>query len=377
MLFELLRKLAVSRLAVGLPPIAHGDVVRPERLADRVYADLTGATPVEIGEVAERFFVKERREGWAFTRDFGDVSPPFDLFFLESGRPSRVLSESGDMDPELVPGRWGVLFEVMGEASGWSAAELALVAESMGFDRARTQSVYAVNFITDEDGIDVIRPDGEGRLYHRLKDRVYLWAQTWFFPIDGGGRISRHPNLMLAPAYRGVRQEWLAVFSERMHLLCFPSLYALGRLNSGAARLEPAEDGAGRYRLADMAGGQGQGSVAAPPEDARKLREAFRAALTGCGGRGGDGALDAECVNRLVGKNPAGAEAFVAACCAGAAPDEGDLGLAAEVAMVYEEVFDDPVLRRRVIRRAEEIGSTQVVDLLRRADDDGVADNIH
>jgi hypothetical protein len=62
-LYELLSKSAVSRQAFGVPPVAHGDVVRLERLKDRVYARMDGAAPVRINEAAERFFAEESREG--------------------------------------------------------------------------------------------------------------------------------------------------------------------------------------------------------------------------------------------------------------------------------------------------------------------------
>lgn len=137
-LYTLLYKLTVSRLVIGGQPLTHSDLVSPARLKDRVLAKVGGATSVEIDEVAERFFGKETREGWAFTRDFGDVTPPFDLFFLEGGRPARVTSEMGDMDPELVPRRWGVLFEVVDEKNGWSSAEMDMLAKAMNFERART-----------------------------------------------------------------------------------------------------------------------------------------------------------------------------------------------------------------------------------------------
>lgn len=378
-LYGLLSKLAVSRLAFGAPPVTHGDMVRPERLKDRVYAGIDGARPVMIGEAAERFFTKESREGWAYTRDFGDVTPPFGLFFLEGGRPSRVVSETGDMDPELVPGRWGALFEVAGGESGWAGAELDMMAKSMNFERARTEAIYAVNFITDEEGLDIIRADGEGRLYHRLKDRVYLWAQTWFFPLDEQGRISRHPHLMLAPAYRGVRAEWMETFTKRLHLLCFPALYALGRLNAGVARLE-REDGTDRYCIKDL-GGEHLGPSADEESEGHtgQMYEGFRDALVECERLArGERGVDDECVNKLVEKDPAGAEAYVEFYCSGPASDEGQLGLAAAVALAYEKVFDDPVLRRRVLRRAKEMHAPRAVELLTRAeDDDGTTGSVN
>ena len=376
-LHELLRKLAVSRLAFGAPAVTHADMVKPARLKDRVYAAVDRAMPVRIDEVAERFFVKESREGWAYTRDFGDLTPPFNLFFLEGGRPAGVLSETGDMDPELVPRRWGVLFEVAGEGSGWAGAELDVMAKAMDFERARTSSIYAVNFIGDEEGMDFIRAEGEGGLYHRLKDRVYLWAQTWFFPLDEKGRISRHPHQMLSPAYRGVRGEWLDVFTKRLHLMCFPALYALGRLNAGAARWEQEGGGADGYRIVDVGGARQP--APRPASEAGLPHEGFLDALEACQRQGGGVIeLDVECLHRLVGSDPAGAEAYVEYCCSVAASDEGHLRLAAAVAKVYEEVFDDRVLRRQVRRRAGEVGTSDVIELLTEADgDDGTTGSVN
>lgn len=377
-LYTLLYKLAVSRLVIGGPPLTHSDLVSPARLKDRVLSKLGGATSVEIDEVAERFFGKETREGWAFTRDFGDVTPPFDLFFLEGGRPARVTSETGDMDPELVPSRWGVLFEVVDEKTGWSGAEMDMLAKAMDFERARTALIYAVNFISDEEGIEFIRADGEGRLYHRLKDRVYLWTQTWFFPLDDKGYISRHPHQILSPAYRGVRPEWLNVFTKRLHLMCFPALYALGRLNAGAARLERQAGKDDNYRLEDV-GGQKPHACPAPEPSTAIDHEKFREALEACERQaGGEIESDMECVKRVVGRDPIGAGAYVELCCSTGGPDWSHIRLAAAVAKGYEAVFNDPVLARRVYKRAKEVGVSDVVELLTPADaDDGTTGSVN
>jgi hypothetical protein len=379
-LYALLYKLAVSRLAIGAPALTHTDLVNPARLKDRVFAKAGGATPVRIDEVAERFFGKESREGWTFTRDFGDVTPPFDLFFLEGGRPARVTSETGNMDPELVPRSWGVLFEVVNEENGWSGAEMDALKKAMDFERSRTALIYAVNFIGDEEGINFIRADGEGRLYHRLKDRVYLWAQTWFFPLDEKGYISRHPHQLLAPAYRGVRREWLDVFTKRLHLMCFPALYALGRLNAGLARLERQESEADNYRLEDV-GGERQLALPRPAPEAGTApeHERFSDALEACGGLSGDEiGSDMECVKRLVGRDPSGAGAYVEFCCSDGTADLSRIRLAAAVAKGYEAVFNDPLLVRRVYKKAKEAGASGVVELLTAVEgEDGTTGSIN
>ena len=378
-LYALLYKVAVSRLAIGAPTLTHADLVTPSRLKDRVFAKAGVAIPVRIDDVAGRFFGRESREGWAYTRDFGDVTPPFDLFFFEGGRPGRVTSETGDMDPELVPRRWGVLFEVVNEENGWSGAELGMLKKAMSFERSRTALIYAVNFISDEEGMEFIRVDGEDRLYHRLKDRVYLWSQTWFFPLDEKGYISRHPHQLLAPAYRGVRTEWLDVFTKRLQLMCFPALYALGRLNAGAARLERQEGRADNYRLEDV-GGERQHTrqSPAPGPDAGLEHERFRNALEACKRQtAGEIEPDMECVKRLVEREPSGAEAYVEFCCSDDGPDLSHIRLAAAVAKNYETVFDDPVLIRQVYKRAEEVGAADVVELLKVADDDGTTGSIN
>ena len=377
-LYTLLYKLAVSRLVIGGPPLTHPDLVNPARLKERVFAKAGGATSVEIDEVAGRFFGKETREGWAFTRDFGDVTPPFDLFFLEGGRPARVTSETGDMDPELVPRRWGVLFEVVDEKNGWSSAEMDMLAKAMNFERAQTALIYAVNFISDEEGIEFIRADGEGRLYHRLKDRVYLWAQTWFFPLDEKGHIRRHPHQILSPAYRGVRPEWLDVFTKRLHLVCFPALYALGRLSAGAARLERQEGKADNYRLEDVGGEKHHARPALEPSTVPD-HEKFREALEACERQtGGEIESDMECVKRVVGRDPIGAEAYVELCCSTDGSDWSHIRLAAALAKGYEAVFNDSVLARRVYKRAKEVGASDVVELLTPADaDDGTTGSVN
>jgi hypothetical protein len=57
----------------------------------------------------------------------------------------------------------GSLFEVVVEGSGWAGAELEMMARSMNFERVRTGAIYAVNFITDEDGAQ----GGDGALHGR------------------------------------------------------------------------------------------------------------------------------------------------------------------------------------------------------------------
>lgn len=82
---------------------------------------------------------------------------------------------------------------------------------------------------------------------------------------------------------------------------------------------------------------------------------------------GGGHGTDADYFNRLVGRHPAGAEAFVESSCAGAV-----------VAAACGEVFDAPLLRRRVPRRAKEAAESQIVGLLTQAEDnDGTTGSIN
>ena len=364
-LYDLVNKLALSRLAVGNLSVNRADVVRPERLKDRVFANINNATPVMIHDVAERFSAQETQEGWNFTRDFGEVAPPSDLFFLEGGRPTRVVSETGDMDPELVPRRWGVLFEVVNENTGWDRAELDLLMGAMNFQRAQTALIYVVNFVSDEEGVDFIRPEGEERLYHRLKDSVYLWAQTWFFPLDRRKRIIRHPHYLYSPAYRNVRREVLNVLTERLNLMCIPALYALGRLSAGAASLERADGKNDRYRLADLGGTKRSSPpVSVSGTGAAENYKRFRDALEACERRVGGGkiGLDMVCVYDVIERDPDGAQAYVEFYCLAAGEDKRYMKLAAVVAKGYESVFHERTLNRRVYTRAREIGAMDVIE---------------
>jgi hypothetical protein len=85
---------------------------------------LGGAMVIDASEMSEYLYLNEGKGEWDLRKDFFNLAPPFETFFVECRAPQRILTESkGLVDwPSTLPRRWGVLFMAY-ETMTWSEAE--------------------------------------------------------------------------------------------------------------------------------------------------------------------------------------------------------------------------------------------------------------
>jgi len=94
--------------------IIAGDV-RPAVNQDVLTTDGTSAftsVPVIVADnVAEFYFAGTDQEVWDINKDFPNIAPPFESFWMEAARPSRIVSEEfGITGSDSIPRRWGAHF---------------------------------------------------------------------------------------------------------------------------------------------------------------------------------------------------------------------------------------------------------------------------
>src|SRR5207253_3172597 len=69
-----------------------------------------------VDDVAEHFYARTSQEYWDVARDFSDLRPLADAFWIETARPTSIPSEAlpqGQMGAERLPDRWGCLVSVL------------------------------------------------------------------------------------------------------------------------------------------------------------------------------------------------------------------------------------------------------------------------
>ncbi len=80
-------------------------------MVEQVRDHLRSAAVIVADNVAEYLYAGTDQEQWDVTRDFPNLAPPFPTFWIETRRPSRIVSrERGELPSELLPFRWGMLF---------------------------------------------------------------------------------------------------------------------------------------------------------------------------------------------------------------------------------------------------------------------------
>lgn len=202
-------------------PITRGGLLVNHRLIlERVQERLKTAEAILIDNVSEYFFATARQEEWFYEEHFPCVIPPYPVFFMEAHRPTRVASEKGEMNAKLLPRRWGLLFEVVSRDFGWSDDEINSIAASAGLDLSQARWLYAVNFVyQDED------------------NKTFTPRQTWFFPVDGAGRITRHPKILATHALGRAAPEHRKVLNLLLMTISYPAFLALYFLQFRTVRL--------------------------------------------------------------------------------------------------------------------------------------------
>lgn len=87
---------------------------RVVQLGPNISAQFKKAPIIVCDEVTEYYYALSDKEVWDIT-DFPNVAPPFESFWIETSRPSKIQSEefgelAWESDGNLRPTRWGALF---------------------------------------------------------------------------------------------------------------------------------------------------------------------------------------------------------------------------------------------------------------------------
>lgn len=84
------------------------------------------ATLIDADPVTRYYYEGSDRETWLLGRDFPNLAPPFQRMFMDTNRPSKIVSEvHGVTAPTGLPEKWGALFfsvEVSSKDHTWITA---------------------------------------------------------------------------------------------------------------------------------------------------------------------------------------------------------------------------------------------------------------
>jgi hypothetical protein len=76
-----------------------------------LFGKLNGSTVIDATNLSDFLFANEAKGEWDLLRDFFNVAPPFDKFFVECSAPKQFLTKDGMVPwPKHLPTKWGVLF---------------------------------------------------------------------------------------------------------------------------------------------------------------------------------------------------------------------------------------------------------------------------
>lgn len=96
-------------MAGDVRPVVDQEVLAPES------TEALATVPVIVADnVAEFYYAGTDQEEWEIEKDFPNLAPPFEQFWIEAARPSRIISEEfGVLKPTNIPSRWGGYFSSM------------------------------------------------------------------------------------------------------------------------------------------------------------------------------------------------------------------------------------------------------------------------
>lgn len=98
-----------------------GKVIKlaPEETELCALKKLRTAKVIEASGIAEAFYAGTPQERWDFRKDFSCLAPLVSVFWIEMGRPSKVVSElHGELSSEGLPSRVGFLCETFEAKEG-------------------------------------------------------------------------------------------------------------------------------------------------------------------------------------------------------------------------------------------------------------------
>ena len=220
---------------------------RPEKLSNigvldqdliipRFYSLLLNAEIILADQAIEKFYAETRREIWEYEEHFDCVLPPFNLFFLETKKPSFIKSDLGFDDASRLSNSWGVLFQKISLDAGFSQSELIKVYDFLKFPFSDTSFIYAMNFVYDE--------------YNR-KDTFGIAEITKFFLVSKDGKVIKNPQLLFHGKYKYSPQEQIDGIQGVFTAFSLSAFYSLDLLNSLQWKLEKKSTPSGILGKAD------------------------------------------------------------------------------------------------------------------------------
>lgn len=164
----------------GIKPseFTNSDVTQPNLVIPRFHYLLQKAETIVADQAIEKFYAETAREQWEFEKHYKCVLPPFNIFFLETKRPSFIKSESGFTHGSLLSHSWGVLFQEISLHSGFTEIELTKIFSDLEIKYSKGFWLYHLNFAFDEPN---------------RKDTFAIPDVAAYFLVDADGKIVKNP----------------------------------------------------------------------------------------------------------------------------------------------------------------------------------------
>jgi len=135
---------------------------------------LGGATIIDGTNLSDYLYANEAKGEWDLVKDFFNIAPPFEKFFVECRAPRQLLTKQGMVSwPSHLPGEWGVLFLATDMSTMGTNQKVAFL--GMGLPDNVKWVIQAILF-TETPQLPNIRNGG------KMKEQF-----TWWFPVLADG----------------------------------------------------------------------------------------------------------------------------------------------------------------------------------------------
>lgn len=186
----------------------------------RVRRTIAGCSVIVADNVGT-YFYEHPQQYWTYREDFPNSAPPFSSFFIELGRPGRLVLEDGDGPPgDWMPDRWGFLFSAV-DAGSVPYISVLPSGEMVHREVVGARWYLKVELITAVG----LKPDYPGFL-------------KWFPVGEHGEILEDPPSGLLGPH---LPSEDRKEIGDTLACLFPPALLALSFLNCKNTTLRPVE----------------------------------------------------------------------------------------------------------------------------------------
>ena len=196
--------------------LTNTDILEQDLIIPRFHALLLKAEIIVADRAIEKFYTETKREYWEYEKHFDCVLPPFNLFFLETKKPSFIKSDTAYTEASKLSPSWGVLFQEVSSRAGFSEQELSEIFNKLGLQRSKGNWLYALNFVYDEPN---------------RKDSFIFPDVTSFVLVNENGKIIRNPKMLFHGRWGFLPKE-SEVMREVTNGLSLSAFYCLDMINS-------------------------------------------------------------------------------------------------------------------------------------------------